>query len=103
VIRLGDGTAESHDRIKAVLSILWAYTDEFFIPAAFEVNLGIDFDILKKIWLEKVMAVLEEATLFIPENIVMQSGGKNGLHTSQLELILAEMQQLQRTYPGAEW
>ena len=103
VIRLGDGTAESHDRIKAALSMLWAYTDELFIPAEYEVNLGIDFDILKKIWLEKVMAVFEEATLSIPENIVMHTGGKNGLHTSELELILAEMQQLQRTYPGAEW
>ena len=103
VIRLGDGTAESHERIKAALSILWAYTDELFLPAEYELNLGIDFNILKKIWLEKVSAVFEEATLSIPKNIAMHTGGKNGLHTSELELILAEMQQLQRTYPGAEW
>ena len=100
VIRLGDGTEESHNRMKNAVEALWMYTGEFFIPADYEM---IDVNSLKEKWLEKIKVVFEEATLSVPENTFMQTGGKNGIHTEHLGYILAEMQSLQRTYPGAEW
>jgi ring-1,2-phenylacetyl-CoA epoxidase subunit PaaC len=107
VIRLGDGTEESRRRILASLDYLWPYTGELFMPAAYETSVtskwGFDPSELKKPWEEKVAAVLTEATLEIPQNIFMQSGGKTGRHTEHLGYILAEMQFLQRAYPGAEW
>jgi len=100
VIRLGDGTDESHNRMKKAIETLWSYTGEFFTPTAFDM---IDVASLKEKWLEKIKTVFEEATLTLPENTFMQTGGKNGIHTEHLGYILAEMQSLQRTYPGAEW
>lgn len=108
VLRLGDGTGESHNRIKKALSVLWEYTGEFFIPAAYETGtfkagIGTDIEALKGKWMQTIGAVLEEATLSIPADVYMQTGGKTGVHTEQLGYILSEMQSLQRTYPGAEW
>ena len=108
VIRLGDGTAESNERMKKALAYLWEYTGELFMPADYEIILfkkGIapDIRLLKDKWSQKIKEVLEEATLEMPANIYMQSGGKQGTHTEHLGFILAEMQSLQRTYPGAEW
>jgi ring-1,2-phenylacetyl-CoA epoxidase subunit PaaC len=100
VIRLGDGTEESHNRMVFALEQLWSYTGEFFMPAEYDC---IDVTALKAAWLEKINAVLEEATLTTPESSFMQSGGKNGIHTEHIGFILAEMQSLQRAYPGAEW
>jgi len=91
---------------KAVLN-LWPYTGEMFIPAAFEDNLknsvSINFSNMQNDWIEKVKLVFSEATLSIPEKMWMQSGGKNGVHTEHLGYILAEMQFMQRAYPGLEW
>lgn len=107
VIRLGDGTEESKSRMENAILNLWPYTDEMFIPAAFEENLknsiSIDVSNIKNKWIEKVKSVFKEATLSIPEKIWMQSGGKNGVHTEHLGYILAEMQFMQRAYPGLEW
>lgn len=103
VIRLGDGTEESHGRMQHALNELWCYTGEMFIPAAFEKETGIDFTAVKNQWTEKVTAVLSEATLNLPQNIFMHTGGKEGRHTENLGFILAEMQYIQRTYPGCEW
>ena len=105
VIRLGDGTAESHQRMKNAIDVLWMYSGEFFIPASYEsVDItGFETALLKTVWLQKVKEVFDEATLTIPENIFMQTGGKAGVHTEHMGYILAEMQNLQRTYPGAEW
>ncbi len=108
VIRLGDGTPESKARMLNALETCWEYTGELFIPAYYENKIrdeenGIDFTELKQNWDKKIQSVLEEATLPIPENIWMQSGGKVGKHTEHLGFILAEMQFLQRAYPGAEW
>ena len=103
VIRLGDGTDESHSRMLNAIDELWRYTGELFIPAAFENEIGIDFDKIKKDWFLKVKEVLEEATLPIPEKIFMQTGGKEGKHTEHLGYILTELQYMQRTYPGCEW
>ena len=101
VLRLGDGTQESHEKAQNALNQLWAYTGEFFDVEDYE-NIN-NIDLIKKHWLEKVTPLLHEATLIIPENTFMQKGGKKGLHTEYLGFMLAEMQTLQRSYPGAEW
>lgn len=103
VIRLGDGTEESHSRMLAAIDEIWRYTGELFIPATFEQELGIDVASLKNDWHNKVKAVFEEATLTVPENIFMQTGGKTGKHTEHLGYILADLQYMQRAYPGSEW
>jgi ring-1,2-phenylacetyl-CoA epoxidase subunit PaaC len=108
VIRLGDGTEESKQRMLHAVDELWNYTGELFVPAVYErlavtEGYGVDLIQIKKDWDKKVTSVLEEATLSIPENTWMQSGGKEGKHTEYLGFILAEMQFLQRAYPNAEW
>lgn len=103
VIRLGDGTTESHSRMLKAIDELWRYTGELFMPAGYETATGEDVSLLKDDWIKKVTEVFEEATLPIPENIFMQSGGKQGIHTEHLGFILTELQYLQRTYTGAEW
>ena len=108
VIRLGDGTDESHHRISLALEDLWRFTGELLTPAVYETALaaeGIAADLnrVKDKWLGKVREVLEEATLQIPGETWMLEGGKKGLHTESLGYILAEMQYLQRTYPNNEW
>ena len=102
VIRLGDGTEESNQRIKNALTYLWPFTGEMFVAADFEDE--IDLEGIKDKWQQKIHAVLSEATLAVPDmQMLMQSGGKQGIHTEHMGYILAEMQYLQRTYPGAEW
>ena len=100
VIRLGDGTDESKEKMEKAIDELWMYTGEFFIANDYDI---IDMASSKSKWLEKVKEIFEEATLSIPENTFMQSGGKNGIHTEYLGFLLSEMQVLQRTYPGANW
>ena len=100
VIRLGDGTDESNQRMKNAIEYLWQYTGEFFIAAEYEI---IDVTALKNEWLEKVKSVFDEATLSLLENTFMQTGGKTGVHTEHLGFVLPEMQSLQRNFPGAEW
>jgi ring-1,2-phenylacetyl-CoA epoxidase subunit PaaC len=103
VIRLGDGTEESHDRILKAIDELWRYTGEMFIPAGYEKDLAIDFAAIKKQWDEKVKIIFAEATLTIPEKVFMQTGGKTGVHTEHLGYILTELQYVQRAYPGSNW
>jgi len=103
VIRLGDGTAESHERMLKAIDELWQYTGELFIAADYETAAGFDTASLKDSWLKKVTAVFEEATLPVPEKVFMQTGGKQGVHTEYMGYILADLQYLQRTYPGASW
>jgi ring-1,2-phenylacetyl-CoA epoxidase subunit PaaC len=100
VIRLGDGTEESKSRMYKALDALWMYTGELFTPAPFEIY---DIASLKEPWLKNIKVVLEEATLSVPTDCFMQTGGKTGVHTEHLGYILSEMQYLQRAYPGAEW
>src|SRR5665213_2051136 len=96
VMRLGDGTEESRERMDAAIDYLWPYTGEMFVPAQFELNheqqVTIDVSSIKKNWLDKVKGVLAEATLTVPEDAWMQSGSKKGVHTEHLGYILAEMQ-----------
>lgn len=103
VIRLGDGTEESHSRMLTAIEELWRYTGELFEPASYEKESGADVSRLKDSWMEKTKTVFEEATLPIPEQVFMQTGGKTGTHTEHLGYILTELQYLQRAYPGAEW
>jgi len=107
VIRLGDGTEESHARMEKALGQLWMYTGELFLPADYEQGLvpaGIAVDVtqVQPLWAARVQEVLNEATLTVPA-AVAQKGGKQGRHTEQLGYLLAEMQFLQRAYPGCEW
>jgi ring-1,2-phenylacetyl-CoA epoxidase subunit PaaC len=109
VIRLGDGTEESHSRMEHALDQLWKFTGELFVPAAYEraliaAGIAVDPAPLRSLWMEKVGDVLGEAQLALPtESTWMQTGGKEGRHTEHLGYLLAEMQFLQRTYPGCEW
>lgn len=108
VIRLGDGTEESHNRMQQALDTLWKFTGELHTPVAYETNLlaskiPADPAEVKEKWLNRTYAILEEATLVIPADKWMQTGGKEGKHTEHLGYILAEMQFLQRAYPSATW
>jgi len=103
VIRLGDGTEESRNRMLTAIEELWRYTGEFFIAAGYEAEAGFEVASLQQAWLQKVTEVFEEATLPVPEKTFMQTGGKTGVHTEHLGYILTDLQYLQRTYPGAEW
>jgi ring-1,2-phenylacetyl-CoA epoxidase subunit PaaC len=109
VVRMGDGTAESHDRTQAAADALWMYTGEMFerdgvdeAMAAQGVS-GPAGD-LREPWLSHVREVFAEATLSVPApEAWMQKGGRQGRHTEHLGYVLAEMQFLQRAYPGAQW
>jgi len=108
VIRLGDGTSESHLRMQRAIDDLWMYTGEMFVPDAAELALaeaGIAADVraLAAPWRQHVRTVLTEATLEVPGDAFMQKGGKQGVHTEHLGHLLAEMQFLERAYPGARW
>jgi ring-1,2-phenylacetyl-CoA epoxidase subunit PaaC len=108
VIRLGDGTEESHQKMQAAIDELWPYTGELFEAdeidqAMQEAGVGVDLAAVKVLWLERVEAILKEATLERPKDSWMQKGGKQGRHSEQMGLILAEMQWMQRAYPNMEW
>jgi ring-1,2-phenylacetyl-CoA epoxidase subunit PaaC len=107
VIRLGDGTEESKKRMEKAIEDIWPYTGEMFVEADFETHfknsVSIDVSSIKTDWVEKVTSVFKEATLTVPDENWMQSGGKKGVHTEHLGYILAEMQFMQRAYPGLEW
>ena len=103
VIRLGDGTEESHQRMLNAIDEIWSYSGELFIPVAYESVSTVDFAALQKEWMEKVMAVFTEATLPVPVNTFMHTGGKEGKHTEHLGFILTELQYVQRAYPNSEW
>jgi ring-1,2-phenylacetyl-CoA epoxidase subunit PaaC len=108
VVRLGDGTEESHERIQNAINGLWTYTDELFHQTEADIGMveeGIAVDVtkLKETYYSKINAVLERATIEIPESKWFQKGGKNGIHSEHLGYLLADMQYMQRTYPGMEW
>lgn len=108
VIRLGDGTDESHARTGAALEDLWPYTGEVFLPDEAERGLiaqgvAIDPESLRETWSRTVATVLVEATLDVPPAGWSQRGGRDGKHSEHLGHLLSELQILQRTYPGAKW
>jgi ring-1,2-phenylacetyl-CoA epoxidase subunit PaaC len=108
LIRLGDGTAESHHRTQAALDDLWPYTGELFATTDYDralIATGAIADpmLLHDGWNATIDSTLARATLTRPKDGWMQSGGRFGRHTEHLGYLLAEMQYLQRTYPGATW
>src|SRR5215203_1490503 len=111
VIRLGDGTDESHHRMTKAIDELWKYTGELFEPVSYELRaategIGVDVSKLKEPWQKKVSDIFGEASLIPPPGgwaPLMQTGGKTGNHTEHLASILTELQYMQRTYPGCEW
>ena len=108
VVRLGDGTEVSRDKMQNALNTLWKFTGELYEPHKREASLveaGIAPDItVFREWANKKMKdVLNQATLEIPEVPWMQSGGKSGRHTEFLGHILPDLQYMQRAYPGLEW
>jgi len=108
VVRLGDGTEESHQRMQTAVDDLWTFTGEMFAADAKDEllaarNIAPDPATLRDPWLKHVTDVLRAATLTLPSGAWMQKGGKTGQHTEHLGYLLAEMQFLQRAYPGAKW
>jgi ring-1,2-phenylacetyl-CoA epoxidase subunit PaaC len=109
VVRLGDGTDVSHAKMQAAIDELWTYTGEMFLYDAVDlamVEQGVApaAEALREAFLQHVSEVLLEATLTMPSpSAFMQRGGKQGRHSERLGYILAEMQFLQRAYPGVEW
>jgi ring-1,2-phenylacetyl-CoA epoxidase subunit PaaC len=108
IIRLGDGTGESHRRAQAAVDELWAFTGEMFAVDGSErglIDAGIAVDPapLRPQWLKTVTGVIAEATLVLPNNDWMQQGGRSGRHSEHLGHLLSELQSMQRTFPGATW
>ncbi len=109
VIRLGDGTAESKQKMQQAIYNLYTYTGELFTPSQTEINLqkqaiSVDCTSIYKEWQQQIHNVLHEACLEIPkQDTYMQLGGKKGLHSEYFGYILAELQYLQRAYPNSEW
>ncbi len=108
IIRLGDGTEESHQRVQNSLTNLWRYTDELFFTDESDTllsGLGIipDFSKIKDVWSANVTAVFEQATLQIPANNWQFEGGRKGRHSEHMGYLLAELQYMQRAYPDMEW
>jgi ring-1,2-phenylacetyl-CoA epoxidase subunit PaaC len=106
LIRLGDGTEESHARAADALDRLWRFTGEMFTADDADlVARGVlpDAAAIRPVWEATVARVLAEATLDRPKDGWMQTGGRRGVHTEPLGHMLAVMQHLQRAYPGATW
>ncbi len=108
LVRLGDGTEESHRRVQESVNELWRYTGEMFEADEIDTIMekawgGPNLEELRKRWLADIDAILINATLEKPEDGGMASGGKAGRHTEHLGYMIAEMQYLQRSHPGASW
>jgi ring-1,2-phenylacetyl-CoA epoxidase subunit PaaC len=108
VVRLGDGTEESHQRAQAALDYLWPYTAELFASdpideAVAAAGIGPAWGELEQIWEADVVPLLVEATLTVPARTPFRSFGKFGRHSEHMGHLLASMQYMQRTYPGAQW
>ena len=106
--RLGDGTEISHEKAQNAIDGLWTYTNELFQVTEdsrimTEEGIGVDVSLLKDVYYEKVTALLEEATIQVPESKYFQKGGKSGIHTEHMGYLLADMQYMQRAYPNMKW
>ena len=108
LLRLGDGTDESHRRVQDSVDKLWRFTGELFaedeVDRAAAAEFGApDLAALAARWKQELGALLEQATLTMPKDQGMMAGGKAGRHTEHFGYLLAEMQFLQRSFPGAQW
>jgi ring-1,2-phenylacetyl-CoA epoxidase subunit PaaC len=108
MIRLGDGTEESKRRVQDAVNDLWRFTDEIFYMDEVDADLidrkiAVDLESIRPLFMKHIIDVFEEATLTIPEIKWQQAGGRTGMHSENLGYLLAEMQFMQRSYPGATW
>jgi ring-1,2-phenylacetyl-CoA epoxidase subunit PaaC len=108
MVRLGDGTGESHRRAQIAIDDLWAFTGEMFEvdaseSALIEAGVAVDPAMLRPQWLRTISDVVGEATLALPKSNWMQQGGRSGRHSEHLGHLLSELQSMQRTFPGATW
>jgi len=108
LVRLGDGTEESHRKVQRSLDDLWRYTGEMFAADELDDTLRMSFDgpdleTMASQWLTNITAIVDEATLTLPQQTGMARGGKQGIHTEHLGYLIAEMQYLRRAYPGVTW
>jgi ring-1,2-phenylacetyl-CoA epoxidase subunit PaaC len=108
VLRMGDGTEESHSRAQKAVNELWRFTAEMFQADAVDramkdEGIGADLDAIKPKWDSVVTDVLNRATLAIPSDPPAMTGGRRGRHTEHLGHMLSEMQIVARSHPGAEW
>jgi ring-1,2-phenylacetyl-CoA epoxidase subunit PaaC len=106
--RLGDGTAQSHDRIQRAFNNVWGYSHELFEvnqveQSLIDAGIAVDRPALKPEWERYVQSVLDEARLETPDAQWSIRGGREGMHTEHLGYLLAELQFMQRAYPGLEW
>lgn len=108
IIKLGDGTNESHYKMQNAINNYWMYTGELFEmdsidETMYDLQIGINNSALQNEWHLMVIEVLNSATINIPSDNYMQTGSKKGIHTEHLGYILADMQYLPRAYPDANW
>jgi ring-1,2-phenylacetyl-CoA epoxidase subunit PaaC len=108
IVRLGDGTGESHARAQTAIDDLWAFTGEMFVVdnserAMIDSGVAVDPTTLRAQWFETVSNIVSEATLALPKSDWMQQGGRSGRHSEHLGHLLSELQSMQRTFPGATW
>lgn len=106
VVRLGDGTEESHTRMQAALDAEWPHVEELFTPvdpSLVQQGLAADPQAIRVTVLDKIRAVIVEAGLDLPDVAPATGGGRRGLHTEHFGYLLAEMQHLARSHPGASW
>lgn len=108
MIRLGDGTEESHERVQQAVNDLVRFTDELFYmdevdQTLLKVGIAVDLEQVRTLWTSHVADVFSEATLDFPDVKWHQKGGRQGMHSEHLGYLLAEMQFMQRAYPGMEW
>jgi len=106
--RLGDGTEESHSRMQEAFDSLWTFTNELFLMTADDTEMatsgvGVDVSKLKEAWMQEITALLNEATLNVPDLKYFLKGGKEGIHSEHMGFILTEMQYMQRTFPNMTW
>ncbi|MBX7093803.1 MAG: phenylacetate-CoA oxygenase subunit PaaC [Flavobacteriales bacterium] len=108
MLRLGDGTTESHNRVQKSLNDIWMFTNDMFAmdesdEMLIKSGIAVDLNALRTKWIDAVTKVIADATLEKPADAYMQSGSKKGVHTEYLGFALAEMQYLPRAYPDAKW
>ena len=108
MVRLGDGTEESHRRAQIAIDDLWAFTGEMFCcddseRALIDAGIAVDPATLRAQWLNTISGIVGEATLALPKSDWMQHGGRSGRHSEHLGHLLSELQSMQRTFPGVTW
>lgn len=108
VVRLGDGTEESHQKIQKAIDDKWMFTGDLFEMNAYDellidLQIGVDLEQIRPLWQKMVAEILERATLTLPPDGYMQTGRMKGIHTEHLGHLLSDLQYMQRTYPDSKW